>query len=155
MVRIIGVWYRAITRGSPLARVLSKYGVNVEEHRHSTTVKGRRYAHYKLIMRDERVAAVLARLAKDESRLRWLMKRFENVVLDVLAHMDRMRSWKALLDLLPWSRLGRWFRIKPFDCTTYEPWRNRKIVLFLKLSWRVWLYCRLLALEGMSCLSSV
>ena len=140
-------WYRATTDKSPLAEVLRKYGVEVEEHRYYTTVKGRRYVRYKLVVRDERLTARLARLARDEARLRRLLKRFENVVLDVLAHMGRIRGWRNLLDLVPWSRLRRWFGIKPFNYRTYDRWRNYAIARFLKPNWRAWLYRKLLAIE--------
>ena len=140
-------WSRITVKGSPLADVLRKYGVSVEEHQYYTTVKGRRYTRYKLIIRDEKLTAKLSRLAKDEARLRRLMKRFENIVLDVLAHMSRMRGWRKLLDIMPWSRLMRWFGIKPFNYRTYDRWRNYKIVKFLKPNWKGWLYRKLLAVD--------
>ena len=140
-------WYRLTAVGSPLANVLRKYGVQVEEYKYTTTVKGRRYVRYKLIVRDERLTARLARLRNDEIKLRRLLKRFENIVLDVLFHMGRIRGWRNLLDLIPWRRLMKWFGIKPFNYNTYVKWRDRKIVRFLKPNWRGWLYRKLLAVE--------
>ena len=146
-VRTFVGWRRVITDGSPLAGVLRKYGVPVEEHRYTTTVRGARYVRYKLIVRDERLTARLARLARDEARLRRMLKRFENIVLDVLAHIRRITGWRALLDLIPVARLRRWLGIKPFNYRIYDRWRNHAITRFLKPNWRAWLYRRLLAVE--------
>ncbi|OWJ54730.1 hypothetical protein [Pyrodictium delaneyi] len=74
-------WRRMFVEGSPLASTLRKYGVPVEEYRYNTTVKGRRYTRYKLIVRDEKLTARLARLVQNMVKLRRLLERRENIVL--------------------------------------------------------------------------
>jgi hypothetical protein len=140
-------WRQVIVKGSPLAEVLRKYGVDIEEHQYTTTVNGRKYIRFKLIVRDEKLTGELARLARNEARLRRLMKRFENIVLDVLSHMGRIRGWRKLVKLFPYQRLARWFGIRPFNYRVYDRWRNHAITRFLKPNWRAWLYRKLLAVH--------
>lgn len=139
---------RIVSRGSPLAEVLRRYGVPVEEYRYRTTVKGRSYTRYKLVIRDTGVTSALSRLSRDMVRVRRLMKRFENVVLEVLSVMGRIKGWRILLNLIPWNRLRRWFGIKPFDYQRYLRWRNFAIVRYLKPNWRAWFYVKLKHVEG-------
>ena len=136
--------------GHRLAEALRRYGVEAEVHTYHTTVKGRRYERYKLIVRDERLTGRLAKLASDRARLRALMRRFRDVVLDVLASLKRMAGWRKLLELVPAALLMRWFGIRPFRLTTYRRWRNRAIVRHLKPNWRAWLFWRVKLGKGLA-----
>jgi len=130
--------------GHRLAEVLGKYGVEAEVHTYQTTVRGRRYGRYKLIVRDEKITGRLARLAGDRARLSALMRRFGDVVVDVLGALKRLAGWRKLLELVPARLLRRWLGIKPFRRGVYRRWRNRAITRHLKPNWRGWLYFRLL-----------
>jgi len=140
-------WGRLAVKGSPLASVLRKYGVPVEEHRYTTMVKGRRYTRYKLVVRDVKLTARLASLAGNTAKLRRLLKRYENIVLDVLFHMGKIRGWRILTKLIPWTRLMRWFGVRPFNYRVYDKWRDRRIVRHIKPDSRGWLYRKILAAE--------
>jgi len=136
--------YLVLWGGGPqLAGTLAGRGVRVEVHSYWTTVGGRRYRRYKLVVRDERLTARLARLAGDKARLSALMRRFGDVVLSVLGNMKRMRGWRKLLDLIPRGTLMRWFGIRPFNYRRYKLWADRAIVRAIKPDWRGWLFLRL------------
>jgi len=131
--------------GRWLAEALRRHGVMVEAYRYRTTVKGRKYERWKLVVRDERLTARLAKLSSDAAKLSALLRRFEGVVVDVLAAMKRMRGWMRLLDLIPRGTLMRWFGIRPFNYVVYKAWADHAIVRAIKPNWRGWLYRRLLA----------
>ena len=138
--RTLTIWGRHTAIGSALADVLREYGVDVEVRKYSTTVKGRKYVRYKLIIRDIKLTARLARLAKNPIKLRRLMRRYGNVVADVLAHMGRLRGWRALLAMFPRATLKRWLGIRPFRYGTYIMLRNLAIVRHLKPNRRGMMY---------------
>lgn len=131
-VRLMVGWAKAYSKASPLAEVLRRYGVSVEEHAYYTMVKGEKYRRFKLVVRDESATRRLAALARSEVKLRRLMKRFESAVQEVLFCMGRIRGWRRLLDLIPARRLRRWLGIKPFKLSVYNQWRYRKIARRLK-----------------------
>jgi len=135
--------------GHRLAQVLERYGVRAEVHAYQTTVNGRKYERFKLIVRDVRITGRLARLAGDRARLKALMRRFKDVVLGVLAALRRMAGWRKLLELVPATLLMRWLGIRPFSLPTYRRWRNRAIARHLKPNWRGWLFWRLRLGKGL------
>jgi len=136
--------YLVLWGGGPqLAGALAGHGVKAEVHSYWTTVGGRRYRRYKLVVRDERLTARLAGLAGDKARLSALMRRFRDVVLDVIGAVKRMAGWRKLLELVPASLLRRLLGIKPFRRGVYRAWRNRAIARHLKPDWRGWLFLRL------------
>jgi len=126
------------------AKLLDKYKVKYEKHVYHTTVEGEKYTRYKLVVRDVKATRILAKLAKNKTKLKRVLKRYENVVKEVLQASARHTGWRTITNYIPSSRLRRWFGIRPFDYFTYEKHRNRAIVKLLKPDWRGWLYRRLL-----------
>lgn len=134
-VRYLVLW-------SSMGYTLERYGVNVEIKTYKTKVYGKKYKRYKVIVRDVKITAKLARLARNEIKLRRMLKRHEKIVLDVLYKMDKMFGWRNFLRLIPHARLLRWFGIKPFNFEKYFMWKNRAIVRHIKPNWRAWAYKR-------------
>lgn len=124
---------------SPVAAVLRRYGVNVDVYVYKTTVKGRKYPRWKLVIRDSRVGRALTRYTRPD-KLRRLLLRHWRVVLEVVNAMGRVVAWRRLLDTYPRARLLRGLGIRPFNRDVYWKWQMKAITRYLKPNWRGWLY---------------
>ena len=123
-------------RYSPLVYFLKEIGgVKLEQHVYSTTVKGRRYKRYKIVVRDYAATRKLAELARNPARLkRWLL-RYRDLVMKMLATLARIpRIWNVLkFYSIRWVK--KQMGIRPFRYDRYSTWRTKKIARELSPNW--------------------
>ena len=120
----------------PLVYYLAEIGgVKLEVRKYTTTVRGRRYDRYKIIVRDYAATRKLAELARDEARLRRWLVRYRTLVMRMLACMARVPNIMNVLRFYDLRWVRRWMGIRPFDYTKYHIWRTKKVARELSPSW--------------------
>jgi len=110
-----------------------KYGVRATLHSYWTTVNGRRYRRYKIVVRDPRVTGWLARRRRYK-RLRRLFHRYKHVVFEVLTKKPKV--YYRVHRFIPRTIVMAAYGIKPFNYWRYRENMHREVVKRLKPNWR-------------------
>jgi len=140
----------------PIVKLLKEMGVDIDARRYTTFVTytrsdeeiGLRYIRWKIVVKDEDVIETLVRMGRNEEYAKELLRKHVQTFKRVLKTLGRTgetsRVTRLLTKYFTAEELRRILNATPSSKREDAEIRNRAVVRALKLSWREWLYQRVI-----------